>query len=212
MKKYAVEFIGTFFLTITSVIAINNPAAGAFAPLAIGSMYMALIYAGTHISGAHYNPAITMAMLMRGRIEKNDAITYMVVQFLAALAAAAIGVFLHGCSGESVITEHHNQGPLCSLLAEFLGAFVLAYVILHVSTTQTNQGNSHYGLAAGFTVVAAMFSFGMLSGGVFNPAIGLGGAVAGMYAFSDLWIYLFGAAGGAAAAASVFVGVYGRGD
>lgn len=211
MKKYAVEFIGTFFLMLTTVLAVNNPDVGAaLAPLAIGSMYMAFIYAGRHLSGAHYNPAVTIAMLMRGKVETNDAITYIVVQFLAAVAAAAVGVFLHSCSGQAVIVEHHNQGPVCSLLAEFLGAFVLAYVILQVSTTRENEGNSHYGLAAGFSIMAGMFSLGILSGGVFNPAIGLGGAVAGMYALGDLWIYILGAAGGAAAAASVFIGIYGR--
>lgn len=212
MKKYAVEFIGTFFLMLTTILAVNNPAAAALAPLAIGGMYAALIYAGMHISGAHYNPAVTIAVAMRGNMERSDAIAYIVFQCLAAVAAAATGVFLHSCNGEAVITEHHNQGPVCSLFAEFLGAFVLAYVILQVSTTQTNRGNSHYGLAAGFSLMAGMFSLGMLSGGVFNPAVALGGAVAGMYAFGDWWIYALGAGGGAAAAASVFVALYGRGE
>jgi aquaporin Z len=208
MKKYLVEFIGTFFYVLTVVLAANNPNIAPMAPLAIGSMLAVMTYAGSHISGAHFNPAVTLAMLMRGKTEGNEAAVYMIAQILAAVVAAAIGAYLHSCSGEPAIAFHSNHDGFCSGLAEFLGAFAVVYVLFNVSTSDKNAGNSHYGLAIGFTLMAAMFGLGGISGGVFNPAVAIGGAIAGMYAAGDLWIYLVGAFAGAAAAATVFLGVY----
>lgn len=212
MKKYLVEFIGTFFLVLTFVLAANNSGIAPMAPLAIGAMLMVMIYAGSHISGGHYNPAVTIAVLMRGKIDLNDALVYMVVQLLGAAVAAAIGVYLHSCAGGAAIELHSNTDPIGALLSEFLGTFALAYVVLNVATTQSNAGNSHYGLATGFTYMAAAFGLGGISGGAFNPAIGIGASVAGMFAAGDLWIYLVGTLAGGAAAASVFAVVYGRGE
>ena len=212
MKKYLVEFIGTFFWVLTVVLATNNSGIAPMAPLAIGSMVMALIFAGGHISGGHYNPAVTLAMMMRGKIETNEAAVFMIVQVLGGAVAAAIGAYLHGCSGEAVIALHSNHDPMCSLIAEFLGTFALTYVVLNVSTTSSNSGNSHYGLAIGFTLMAAAYALGSISGGVFNPAVAIGATIAGMYAAGDLWIYLVGVFAGGAAAATVFVVTYGRED
>lgn len=212
MQKYLAELIGTFFLVLTAVLATNSSNVGAMAPLAIGLMLTVMVYAGGHISGGHFNPAVTLAAMMRGKLETNDAITYVVAQVLGALAAAAIGVYLHGSSGEGAIPLHGNPDPFAALLAEFLGAFALAYVYLNVYTTEKNNGNSFYGLAIGLTLTAGLFAFRGVSGGVLNPATAIGGAAAGMYFFYDLWIYLIGGFAGAAAAATVFTVVYGRGD
>lgn len=212
MKKYVVELIGAFFLMLTLVLASNNPAIALQAPLAVGAMYMAMIYAGGHISGAHFNPAVTLAVFMRGKMERQEAGMYVLAQVIGAVIAAAIGTFLHGCGGEGVITLHSNFDPVCSILAEFLGTFALAYVVLNVATTESNAGNSHYGLAIGFTAMAAAYGLGSVSGGSFNPAMAIGAALSGMYASGDLWIYLVGALAGGAAAATVFALVYGRGE
>lgn len=212
MKKYSVEFIGAFFLLLTVVLTTNNPGIAPMAPLAIGAMYMVMIFAGSHISGGHYNPAVTLAVYMRGKIEMNEAVIYMFMQIMGAAAAAAIGVYLHSSGGGAAIVVHSNAEPLGAVLAEFLGTFALAYVVLNVATTSSNAGNSHYGLAIGFTVMAAAYAFGGISGGAFNPAVAIGATIAGMFAGGDIWIYLVGSLAGAGAAATVFSGVYGRGE
>jgi aquaporin Z len=212
MKKYLTEFIGTFFLVLTVVLAANNPGIAPMAPLAIGAALMVMVYAGGHVSGAHYNPAVTLAVLMRGKIDRNDALYYIVAQLFAGVAAAAIGAYLHDCGNGATIAARMNEQSLCALLAEFLGTFALAYVVLNVATTQSNAGNSHYGLAIGFTVTVAAYGLGGLSGGTFNPAVALGASVAGMISFGDIWLYLVGTLLGGAAAATVFQFIYGQGD
>ncbi|MFN0215007.1 MAG: MIP/aquaporin family protein [Saprospiraceae bacterium] len=212
MKKYLTEFIGTFFLVLTVVLTANNPGIAPMAPLAIGSILMVMIFAGGHISGGHYNPAVTLAVLIRGKIDRGDALYYMLVQVIAGVVAAAIGTYLHSCSGGAIIGSRLNEQPICAVLAEFLGTFALAYVVLNVATTRSNAGNSHYGLAIGFTVMSAAYAFGGLSGGAFNPAVAIGAAVAGMFSWGDIWIYLIGTLLGGAAAATAFHATYGKAD
>jgi aquaporin Z len=204
MKKYLTEFIGTFFLVLTVVMATNNPATLAMAPLAIAGMYLAMVYAGAQVSGGHYNPAITMAALMRGKIERGDALYYVMVQLVASVVAAAIGVYLHDCNNGAAIVARVNEQPVCAVLAEFLGTFALVFVMLHVTSSRPNEVNSHAGLAIGFTVLAAGLALGNLSGGAFNPAIAFGASVAGMFGWDDILVYLIGNTLGAAAAATAF--------
>ena len=147
------------------------------APLAIGTMYMVMIFAGGHISGGHFNPAVTLAVLMRGKIDRGDALYYILVQLISGVFAAAIGTFLHNCGGGATIAARVNEYSMCAVLAEFLGTFALAYVVLNVVTTKANAGNSHYGLAIGFTVMASAYAFGGLSGGAFNPAVAVGASL-----------------------------------
>lgn len=212
MQKYLTEFIGTFFLVLTVVLTANNPGIAPMAPLAIGTMFMVMIFAGGHISGGHFNPAVTLSVLIRGKIDRGDALYYILVQLIAGVFAAAIGAFLHNCGGGATIAARLNEHSMCAVLAEFLGTFALAYVVLNVATTKTNAGNSHYGLAIGFTVMASAYAFGGLSGGAFNPAVAVGASVAGMFAWEDIWIYFIGNLMGAAAAATVFQVTYGRED
>ncbi len=212
MQKYLVEFVGTFFLVLTVVLCANNADISPLAPLAIGAMYMAMIYAGGHISGGHFNPAVTLAVRIRGKLEMNDTIMYMVSQVFGGVMAASIATYLHGSGGGAAIALHSNPEPFASLLSEFLGTLALAYVALNVSTTESNAGNAHYGLAIGFTAMAATYGLGSISGGTFNPAASIGAAVAGMFSMGDIWIYLVGALAGGGAAASVFLATYGRGD
>ncbi len=192
MKKYITEFIGAFFLVLTIGLTGN--------PLAIGAALMVMIYAGGHISGAHYNPAVTLAVLIRGRVSMKDAMVYMICQLLGAVAAAlVVGVFkeLPGTAVQSLnVTK--------ALLAEVLGTFALAYVVLNVATAKANAGNSYYGLAIGFTVLAMAFCFGDYSGGAFNPAVAVGASVMKGFEWTNIWIYLVGCFGGALLAALVF--------
>jgi len=202
MKKYLVEFIGTFFLVLTVVLAVHL--AGNLAPIAIGSILMVMIYAGGHISGAHYNPAVTLAVWMRGKCDTSDVPGYMIAQFVGgALAALAAGFLLSGKPEVAAVTG----GPIPiaqSILAEVLGTFALAYVVLNTATSKGTAGNSFYGLAIGFTVLACAYGLGGISGGAFNPAVALGINVAEMSLWSNIWVYLVACFGGGALAALVF--------
>ncbi len=202
MQKYVVEFIGAFFLTLTAVMTLNNNT-DKFAPLAIGGMLLVMTYAGRAISGAHYNPAVSLAMLMRGKLDRMELPGYLLAQVIGAGVAALIGSFLLRCSGTMEINPHQHDS-FCSVLAEFLGAFVLVYVFLQVTTVRPGLDNGYYGAAIAASLVTSMYIFASISGGIFNPALAFGGAVLGMTAWNDLWIYLLGNLLGGAAAATVF--------
>jgi aquaporin Z len=209
MKKYITEFIGTFFLVLTIVMACNN-GAGSFAPLAIGAVLMVMIFAGGQHSGAHFNPAVTLAVWMRGKLVAAEVLPYMVAQVFGAVVAALIASFLLGALGKSnAVTAGHPEF-VSAVVAEFLGTFALVWVVLNVATTKANENNSFYGLAIGFTVLAMAYALGPISGGAFNPAVGIGISVAKMANWSDIWIYFVGCFLGGAAASSIFTVVNGR--
>jgi aquaporin Z len=174
MNKLLTEFIGTFFLVL--VIALSVPSAGMMAPLAIGLMLMAMVYMGGPISGAHYNPAVTLAILIRGAISLPLAIQYMVVQLAAAVLAALIGqMALNRAVAPAawdLKVEGHGMFPVW--LAEILFTFALALVVLNVATVKRTSANSYYGLAIGMTVTAGAYAVGNISGAAFNPAVGVG--------------------------------------
>jgi len=202
MNKLITELIGTFFLVLTIglVVATGSP----LAPLAIGSVLMVMVYMGGHISGAHYNPAVTLGVWMRGSIETGDVAKYMGVQLLGALLGAAISSYLTG----ETLTVAHSGNMIPALVAEFLFTFALVLVVLNVATSDATSGNSYFGLAIGFTVMVGAFAVGGISGGAFNPAVGIGAIIVdiamGNGSFGDGWIYLVGPFGGGAAAAMVY--------
>lgn len=200
MNKYITEFIGTFFLVLTIGCTGIGAGAGVIAPLAIGAALMVMIYAGGHISGAHYNPAVTLAVWIRGRVKTVDVIPYIVAQLLAALAAAATVKFFR--AGVDVTTIVPRVGP--ALLAEFLFTFALAFVVLNAATAEGTSGNSFYGLAIGMTVMTGAFAVGDISGGAFNPAVAVGISILGISSWANLWIYLVANFVGAATAAIMF--------
>ena len=195
--KLVVEAIGTFFLVLT--ICLIVPTGSALAPLAIGSVLMVMVYAGGHISGAHYNPAVSLAVLLRGKTTGAEMVGYWIAQVVGAALAAVIAGILIGSPGNATVPE---RAP--ALIAEFLFTFALAYVVLNVATTRGTEGNSYFGLAIGFTVMVGAFAVGTISGGVFNPAVAVGITVRGLLPVSSLWIYLVACFGGAAVAALLF--------
>lgn len=195
MNKYITEFIGTFYLVFAAALA-----SGDLAVLAIASALMVMIYAGGHISGAHYNPAVTLAVLIRGRIKSSDALFYMISQVTGAIAAALVaGVFK-----EMPAVSTQTLDTTKALLGEVLGTFALAYVVLNVATAKATEGNSYYGLAIGFTVFVVGSLIGGTSGGAFNPAVAIGASVVHVFAWSNIWIYLVGCLVGGSLAALVF--------
>ncbi|MBV8675993.1 MAG: aquaporin [Planctomycetaceae bacterium] len=200
MAKYIVEFIGTFFLVFTVGMTVIGAGAGVIPPLAIGSALMVMIYAGGHISGGHYNPAVTLAVWIRGRCSTVDAIAYWVAQVLAGLAAAYVVLYMRK---QPTVTAM-NPDLARALIAEALFTFALAYVVLNVATAKGTAGNSNYGLAIGFTVLTGAFAVGDISGGAFNPAVAVGITAMGLSAVKNIWIYLVADLAGGAAAGLVF--------
>jgi aquaporin Z len=200
MKKYLVEFIGTFFLVLTIGMVVIASDVGHFAPIAIGATLMVMVYAGGHVSGAHYNPAVTIAVWLRGRCPAVDVPGYIGAQILAAVAAAKLVLMFKGYPQ----VEPVSINPYPGLLTEFIGTFALAYVVLNVATAKGTANNSFYGLAIGFTVTGIAFALGGYSIGAFNPAVAIGGCVVGLVTASKLWIYFVGTFAAGAVAALVF--------
>lgn len=190
LGKYVGEFIGTFVLVFTVGSAVAS--GSSLAPLAVGSILMVMVYAGAHVSGGHYNPAVTLAVLVRRRIGIKDALAYVIAQFGAAvLAALAVHAFIDPAAAAKVATLTLSGSTLvAAVVGELIFTFALCYVVLNVATSKDNPNNSFYGVAVGFTVVAGGFAVGALSGGAFNPAVSLGAAVMGLFAWSTLWVYL----------------------
>jgi aquaporin Z len=211
MKKYLVEFISTFFLVFTIGMTVIAPGAGDLAPLAIGSVLMVMIYAGGHVSGAHYNPAVTIGVWLRGKCPASDIVPYIIAQLGAAVVASfAVKALKTGLTTKAAaLTGAMTPEILPALLVEFLATFALVWVILNVATNKNTAGNSYYGLAIGFTVLASAYAVGGISGGAFNPAVALGLCTMGIVAWGSLWIYLVANFAGAIVAALAYKTVNG---
>ena len=200
MNKYIVEFIGTFFLVLTIGCTVIGGGAGVIPPLAIGSALMVMIFAGGHVSGGHFNPAVTLGVWLRGRCETRDVVPYWIFQIAGAVAAAFAVKFLRA----GVEVKAMTPDVLRALLAEFLFTFALVYVVLNSATAKGTAGNSFYGLAIGFTVLTGAFAVGDISGGAFNPAVAVGITLMGLSAVANIWIYLVANLAGGAVAALAF--------
>jgi aquaporin Z len=173
IRKLVTEAIGTFFLVLT--IGLTVTAGLPLAPLAIGAALMVMVYMGGAISGAHYNPAVTTAMLLRRKVTAPEAAGYIVAQLVGAVLAA---LAVYSLTDQTFVpTPAADAGVAQILLVEVLFTFALALVILNVATARETEGNSYFGLAIGFTVMAGAFAGGPISGGAFNPAVGLGPAL-----------------------------------
>lgn len=207
MKALLTEFIGTFFLVFTICLAVAS--GSTVAPLAIGSALMVMVYLGGHVSGAHYNPAVTLAVFLRGKLPAAQIVPYWILQIAGALAAALLAKFL--VPGKPPVFTAPGEGvtALQALIVEVLFTFALALVVLNVATAKKTEGNSYYGLAIGFTVLAAAFAGGGISGGAFNPAVGIGTILGATFngvnsGLQHIWIYIVGPLLGGAIAAGVF--------
>lgn len=200
MSKYLTELIGTFFLVLTIGCTVVPGISGVIPPLAIGAALMVMIFAGGHVSGGHYNPAVTLGVWMRGRCDTSDLLPYWVSQVVGAgLAALTVG-YLRGLP--QTAPPAPEVGP--ALVAEFLFTFALVYVVLNVATAKGTHGNSFYGLAIGFTVMTGAFAVGDISGGAFNPAVAVGVSIMKLSPWPSIWIFLVANLAGGAAAALIF--------
>jgi aquaporin Z len=205
MRNYLTEFIGTFFLVLTVGLTVVGEVS--LAPLAIGASLMVMVYMGGHVSGGHYNPAVSLAVLLRGKMSSvGEFVGYVASQLAGAVVAALV---VYGVLGKSFVPAPGEQASVTgALLIEILYTFALALVVLNSAASAKTHGNSFYGLAIGFTIVVAAFAGGPISGGAFNPAVGLGPALVhamvGGGPVGHVWLYLVGPLVGGALAAIVF--------
>src|SRR2546430_2982931 len=202
--KLLTEFAGTFVFLVA--IALSGPS-GALAPLVVGLALTAMVYMGGHVSGAHYNPAVSFALYLRGVIGPATMGLYWATQVVAGILAFGFASLL----GAHVTGVHPGPGVVWSsaLAAEVVFTAALALVVLNVAATKETAGNSYYGLAIGFTVAVGAFAVGPISGAAFNPAVAFG-ATAGAALFqhrgwSDLSIYLAGPLLGASIGAGIHI-------
>jgi aquaporin Z len=200
MQKYLVEFIGTFFLFLVISLSTRVVDSPLLAPVAIGFGLAVMVYAGGRISGAHYNPAVSLAAAIRGALPYAQVLPYWIAQVAGAVAAAFAAFSLVGPEGITVI----QADPGKIFLAEILFTAALVFVVLNVATAKKAEGNSYYGLAIGATVMVAALCVGPVSGGAFNPAVAVAACVSGLFAWSQLWIYVVACLAGGVLGALLF--------
>jgi len=199
--KYVYEFIGTFFLVFTvGMTVINTGNVAMLAPLAIGAVLAALVYSGGHVSGAHYNPAVSLSAFIRGSLSFLDMSIYWVAQLIAGALAAYLTIYFKGDLPQNPL----QLDPAKALIAEFLFTFALCYVVLNTATAIATKGNSYYGLAIGFVVLAGAYAVGTISGAAFNPAVALGISILNLSTWENFWIFLSANLVGGAVAALIF--------
>lgn len=206
IRKYIVEMIGTFFLVLTVGLTVIGHTAddGVIPPLAIGSALMVMVYAGGHISGGHYNPAVTLGVAIRGKCGFGDALAYWVSQVLGAVAAAFLVVYLKGQHGSPMADPAGNPELIKWIVAEAVFTFALVFVVLSTATSRGAEGKGFYGLAIGFTVMVGAFAVGGLTGGAFNPAVAIGATVMGLFKSSYAWAHVVADFGGGLVAGVLF--------
>jgi len=202
MQRQLVEFVGTFIFLL--VIAMTAPTGSVITPIGIGCALMAMVYMGGHASGAHYNPAVSTALLLRGKITPETWFSYVITQILAGLAAFGIGFWVTGNTTSIAPSVDVSK----AVVVEALFTFALCMVVLNVATIRATAGNSFYGIAIGFIIAAAIFAGGGISGGAFNPAVGIGATfvhvMQGNGSWQHVWIYIVGPLAGAVLAALLF--------
>jgi aquaporin Z len=214
-RKYLAEAIGTFVLvgvgsmTIVAANAMEAPVL-ATVPFGFGLALLAGIFAFGHVSGAHFNPAVTIAMILDRRTTGIDAVGYIVAQIIGAIAASAL---LFGLSGqEAVVSTTSAVGPaLTGSLSGAIGAvFVeatLTAIFLLVILTVTRNAGSIAGVLIALTLSAAHFAGIPFSGASLNPARTLGPAiVSGTY--TDLWVWIVGPIAGAIVGWAIYRAVW----
>jgi aquaporin Z len=201
-KVWLAEVVGTFGLVFFVAGAAAAGGDVVAVALALGLSVAALVYAFGPISGAHFNPAVTFAVALRGRLSWPNALVYWLAQFAGAIIAAAALWFIFGgaSSGLGATIFASGMSPAQAIVVELILTFFLANAVLQ--TTKRKSPSSFAGLAIGFTLAAAALVGGPLTGASLNPARTFGPALF-TGNLDTFWIYLVGPAAGAGLAALV---------
>jgi len=196
-RKAVAEALATFLFVLSIIAAVNS--GSPLTPLAIGIALAVLVYATGHISGAHLNPAVSIAVFIRGGLTVVDLIAYIVAQLVGALLAALVSFAVWPAAAKAVEIDLGK-----AFVVELVFTLILAYVVLNVATSKDTDGNSFYGLAIGGVVFVGATAVGSISGGGFNPAVALGLSVSGQFDWANLWLYVVAPVVGGAIAAVLF--------
>ena len=180
LAKYAVEALGTFGLVLT--VAVGLYSRSAYGALGIGAVLMALIYAGGHRAGAHFNPAITLAAAVWGRIPFREAAAYWLAQLAAGMCAAIAWRLIVGSGTSEAVTEMILSGRVlvAALAAELLFTFALGYVVFSLVESPRDAPNTVWHLAVGVGLVAGTVDFTALFGDAFLVSQLIAGAFTGI--------------------------------
>ena len=178
--------MGTFILSFTICASGLYGSYGDYAPFVISSNLMMMIYAGRHISGAHYNPVITVSIYLRGIFDKNEILPYIIIQIIAAVSAALVVEILS--LSENTSSEIFSLGTE-AIIAEFVFTFVFAYVVLYVATTESTLDNNYYGAAISLVILVGAITVGSISLASFNPAVTSALIVSGKVTLVDSWMH-----------------------
>lgn len=198
--KYVYEAIGTFFLVFTIGMVLLQPGlTPGFAPLAIGTVLAVMIFIGGHVSGGMYNPAVSLAVAVRGKMTYADMVIYWVAQVAGAAVAAYLALYLTGATGTAMVID-----PVKAVIVEFVFTFLLTFTVLNVATAKGTDGNSFYGWAIGMSVLVGAYSVTWISGAAFNPAVAVGASLMGFFSWANIWVYFVAELAAAIVAALIF--------
>ncbi len=198
--KYVYEAIGTFFLVFTIGMVLLQPGlTPGFAPLAIGTVLAVMIFIGGHVSGGMYNPAVSLAVAVRGKMTYADMVIYWVAQVAGAAVAAYLALYLTGATGTAMVID-----PVKAVIVEFVFTFLLTFTVLNVATAKGTDGNSFYGWAIGMSVLVGAYSVAWISGAAFNPAVAVGASLMGFFSWANIWVYFVAELAAAIVAALIF--------
>lgn len=199
LRSAVAETLATLLFVFTIITAVNTTAGSGITPFAIGFALMVLVYAFGHISGAHLNPAVSLGVWLRGKMNATGFVVYVVAQLIGGALGALLSLSLFPRAEQSVQID-----PTAAFIVELVFTFILVFVVLNVATSKDNDGNSFYGFAIGATVFAGAITVGGISGGGFNPAVAVSLAITGQFAVTNLWLYILAPLLGAALAAIAF--------
>jgi len=204
-QSYLIELIGTLFWTL--LLGLTLGSGSPLWPLGVSLGLAGLIYAGRAYSGAHFNPAYTLAILILRRINGRDAGIFVLAQLLGGIAGAAlVGVLVQDDAFTFELIPVGSATLAQVLTIEILFTFLLVMVALLVLVSSRQAGNSHYGLAIGGAYLAALVAGWDISRAVLNPALGLGAnLLSGTY--EPIWYYAVAPLLGGALAGLLFRGI-----
>ena len=195
IKPVLGELLGTALLA--NVVAMGEGA------LHISLSLAAIIFALGHVSGAHLNPAVSLAVFVRGKIKLMDGIYYILAQIVGAFLGGLIAVSVRSDKIASPMVASGVE-TMTALSVEALYTMVLALVVLHTATAKSQSGNGFFGLAIGLSLTAGASIAGPISGGALNPALGLALPVLRDEGLDSIWIYVVGPLVGSLLAAGAF--------
>ena len=198
-KNYLMEFIGAFFLVFAVGMVTLIPGAGSIAPFVVGLTLLLLITIGGRISGGHYNPAVTLACLLKGDVSFEKAVYYWIFQLIGAGVASFIVLFLK----DYPVTVSLSVSIWHVFIVEFIYTFALVFAALVTSLVRHPLSALLTAVAVGLVVATGGVTVGSISGGAFNPAVVFGSAIMGIYAWETIWIFLLANIAGSVAAAII---------